>query len=83
MNQNKTVITVCLGSSCFSRGNKKTVQVIQQFLKHYHLEDQVIFRGAHCFNVCGEGPVVKVDEDILKQVDDELIVSYLKEKFGI
>lgn len=83
MNPNKTVITICLGSSCFSRGNKKTVQVIQQFLTHNHLEDQVIFRGAHCFNLCGEGPVVKIDETVLKQVDEEMLVSFLKEKFGL
>jgi NADH:ubiquinone oxidoreductase subunit E len=83
MNPNKTVITICLGSSCFSRGNKKTVQVIQQFLKHHHLEDQVLFKGAHCFNACGEGPVVKVDDTELKQVDEEMITKFLKEKFGL
>ncbi len=31
---------ICLGSSCFSRGNKDVVVFIREYLKKNHLEDR-------------------------------------------
>lgn len=83
MNVNKTEITICLGSSCFARGNKKMVQVIQQFLKQNFLEDRVLFRGAHCFGECGDGPSIRIGDNTLRSGDEEAVISYLKNHFGL
>ncbi len=53
---------ICLGSSCFSRGNKEVVMFIREYLKKNHLEDKVIFRGARCMGNCSKGPNLKIDD---------------------
>jgi NADH:ubiquinone oxidoreductase subunit E len=58
------VIHICLGSSCFSRGNKDVVAYIKEYLKKNHLEDKVVFKGARCMGNCSRGPNMKIGEDI-------------------
>ena len=54
-------IEICLGSSCFSRGNRDMVQVIREYLRKNHLDDKVIFKGARCLNRCSEGPYIIIN----------------------
>lgn len=54
-------IEICLGSSCFSRGNREVVQVIRDYLRKNHLDDKVVFRGARCMNRCSEGPFLIIN----------------------
>lgn len=54
-------IEICLGSSCFSRGNREMVQVIRDFLRKNHLDDKVVLRGARCMNRCSEGPFIIIN----------------------
>lgn len=75
-------IVICLGSSCFSRGNKKTVHAISEFLKSHSLEDKVYFHGAHCFDHCEKGPVMKIDNEIYEHVTQEKVVAILEEYFA-
>jgi len=83
MEEKKPEIRICLGSSCFARGNKKMVQVVQQFLAHYHLEDKVVFHGSHCFGHCGEGPLIQIGEDFIDSHDPEEVRRMLKNYFGL
>jgi len=75
----KIEIVICLGSSCFSRGNKKTVQLIKEYLKNHHLEDKVYFHGNHCYGNCENGPVVKIDDKEYQNITPENII-YLMDK---
>ncbi|OFY39875.1 MAG: hypothetical protein A2Z69_02680 [Bacteroidetes bacterium RBG_13_44_24] len=59
---------ICLGSSCFSRGNKEVVAFIKDYLKKNHLEDSVIFRGARCMGNCSKGPNLKIGDRIEEEV---------------
>jgi NADH:ubiquinone oxidoreductase subunit E len=59
-------IGICLGSSCFSRGNKEVVMFIREYLKKHHLEDKVIFKGARCMGNCSKGPNM-VFNDIFRE----------------
>lgn len=79
----KIEITICLGSSCFSRGNKNTLRVIDDFLKKNDLKKYVHFRGNHCFGLCEQGPILKIDDQTLTQVDGDKAVKALKAHFNI
>ena len=59
-----TEMNICLGSSCFSRGNKEVVMFIREYLKKNHLEDKIIFKGARCMGHCSNGPNLRINEDI-------------------
>jgi NADH:ubiquinone oxidoreductase subunit E len=56
MAHNKIEMQICLGSSCFSRGNKDVVMFIREYLKNNHLDDRVVFRGSRCLGQCNNGP---------------------------
>lgn len=79
----KVEITICLGSSCFSRGNKMTLRVIDEFLKENHLKEQVHFRGNHCFGHCEEGPVLKINEQEYTNVTADKALQALKANFNL
>ena len=78
----KKEIKICMGSSCFSRGNKQTLKVLQQYLKEHQLERDVILKGNHCFSDCSNGPVVKIGSKVYEQVNQERILEILEKEFG-
>jgi len=78
----KKEIKICLGSSCFSRGNKKTLQVVQKYLKDHQLEREVILKGNHCFSNCNKGPVLKIGPQVYEEVSDETVLDILESEFG-
>ena len=75
-------IKICMGSSCFSRGNKLTLQVIQLYLKDHQLEGEVILKGNHCFGDCNEGPVLKIGSKVYDQVSGDSILEILENELG-
>jgi NADH:ubiquinone oxidoreductase subunit E len=78
----KKEIKICLGSSCFSRGNKTTLQVVQKYLKDHQLERDVNLKGMHCFSNCNTGPIMKIGEKVHEQVSSETALEILEIEFG-
>lgn len=78
----KKEIKICLGSSCFSRGNKLTLQVIQKYLKDHQLEGDVILKGMHCFSNCSTGPVMKIGNTVYEQLSSDTVLEILEKEFG-
>ncbi|MBN2275802.1 MAG: (2Fe-2S) ferredoxin domain-containing protein [Bacteroidales bacterium] len=76
MNHRREII-ICLGSSCFSRGNKNLLKSIQRFINHHNLADKVFFRGDHCFGECSEGPNLQIDGKMYNRVSDDNIQQIL------
>lgn len=75
-------IRICLGSSCFSRGNRDLVQRIKQYLASYHLEDKVFLKGAHCLGECSKGPLVIIDGETHYGENPESIMDLLEGIFN-
>jgi len=75
-------IKICMGSSCFSRGNKQALQVIQSYLKDHQLERDVLLKGNHCFGDCSSGPVLKIGANVYEQVTQDRIVEILEKELG-
>jgi NADH:ubiquinone oxidoreductase subunit E len=71
---------ICLGSSCFSRGNKDVVMFIKDYMRKNHLEDKFIFRGARCMGHCSNGPNLKINEDLIREVKLSMIESVLEKE---
>lgn len=73
---------ICLGSSCFSRGNKEVVTFIKEYLRSNHLEDRVIFRGARCMGRCSNGPNLHINGVPVEGVNLSKIEGILEKEFG-
>ena len=75
-------LTICLGSSCFARGNRKTLTIIQDYIREHKLEGKVKFKGNHCFGKCIMGPVLKVGDNIYEQVNEKSVLEILEKELG-
>ena len=51
----KRKIVICMGSSCFARGNEENLRVIEDFLKSNNLQTDVLLSGRGAFRVHGGG----------------------------
>lgn len=78
----KTDLQICLGSSCFSRGNKKIVKVIQDYIKDHDLDARVNFHGGHCFSLCEKGPTLLANGKFHHGLTEESVVTVLDNLFG-
>lgn len=79
----KIEITICLGSSCFSRGNGKALKAINNFLEENKLKDKVFFHGELCTGNCAKGPILKVGDELHEEVDPDSVVEILNGVFGL
>jgi NADH:ubiquinone oxidoreductase subunit E len=73
---------ICLGSSCFSRGNKDVVMFIKEYLKKNHLDDKVVFKGARCMGRCSNGPNLNINGTITEGVTISKIEKILEKEFA-
>ncbi|HDP75694.1 MAG TPA: (2Fe-2S) ferredoxin domain-containing protein [Bacteroidales bacterium] len=76
MNKRAELI-ICLGSSCFARGNKATLKAIMKFLDDHDLKEKVNFHGGHCFGNCAEGPNISINGKLFTEVDENGIIGIL------
>jgi NADH:ubiquinone oxidoreductase subunit E len=75
----KKKIVICMGSSCFSRGNDRLLETIETFIAEHGLENQVDLLGSRCENTCAQGPVIKIDGEVLFNATKSDIVKFLEE----
>jgi NADH:ubiquinone oxidoreductase subunit E len=79
----KTPIYICMGSSCFSRGSRNLVVIINNLIEQYQLQSMVDFRGKRCFDKCADGPNLQIGDTIYHHVTAENIVSIILNYFNI
>ena len=67
----KPKITICMGSSCFARGNERNLAACEEFLAANGLRDEVDLdlSGSLCTGNCAAGPVVVVNDRVYTRVD--------------
>ncbi len=78
----RTEMQICLGSSCFSRGNRDVVIFIREYLKKNHLEDKIVFRGARCMGLCNNGPNLRINDKFIEGITISGIEEILEKEFG-
>ena len=57
----KLPVELCLGSSCFARGNSEILQALESFIAERGLEDNIELVGHLCLGRCNEGPNLRID----------------------
>ncbi len=74
----KIVISICMGSSCYARGNKELVEKLKEYLVVEGLEEQVKLKGALCCDLCGRGPIALVNGEQVLTTNGQLFDSIKK-----
>lgn len=70
MSDNKKVdISVCMGSSCYPRGNRETLEKLQAYVAENNLSERIMMRGNLCEGLCKDGPIVRINGTIYHDID--------------
>ncbi|MBQ6471909.1 MAG: (2Fe-2S) ferredoxin domain-containing protein [Victivallales bacterium] len=79
----KVKITICVGSSCFARGNSKNAELAEKFIAERGLREDVDveLEGSLCTGNCAKGPVVIIDGVPHFSVDEKELMRLLNELF--
>ena len=75
-------IMVCMGSSCFLRGNRVNLQIIQKYLKEKKIASEIELCGCLCQGECSEGPNIKIGEKNYQGVDSGSLIEILNHHFS-
>jgi NADH:ubiquinone oxidoreductase subunit E len=75
-------LVVCMGSACFSRGNIRTLDLIQRYLKEHDLEKEVLVTGTLCQDRCRQGPNVMLQGECFCGMEPKAILGLLEERLG-
>ncbi|MBU1082260.1 MAG: (2Fe-2S) ferredoxin domain-containing protein [Spirochaetes bacterium] len=78
MNDSPTVIAICMGSSCYARGNARNADIIQRWLAREGIEARVELTGTLCEGLCREGPNLRIGERAYRGVDPAAIEDILE-----
>ena len=73
----KKEVVICLGSSCFARGNKQLVRIVNDYLRDRNLLNEVRFHGERCFGECAAGPSLKLDGILKERQDEDSVIAIL------
>jgi len=66
-----------MGSSCFSRGNNRNIEVIQEYLNSRDLPVGTELTGHLCQGQCKLGPNVTINGKMYHEVDPIVIIGLL------
>ena len=75
------IIQVCVGSSCHLKGSPEIVELLQNSVETYHLENDVTLMGSFCIGKCNrEGVTIQVDDDIHVGITKENFKEFFNEQ---
>ena len=72
-------IKICMGSSCFARGNDVNLEYIENFIKENNLDAKLELFGARCENLCAKGPSIVINKVRYEQMTPGKLKPILEE----
>ena len=72
-------VQICVGSSCHLKGSQEIVELFENALKEYNIENEVILSGSFCIGKCNRvGVTVQINEDIHVGITRENFREFFK-----
>lgn len=79
----KLGIALCMGSSCFARGNQSVLETLENMIRDNGWEDKIHLSGLRCENKCSEGPNIKIDGQLYQALDTGALMDLIAQKMGV
>jgi NADH:ubiquinone oxidoreductase subunit E len=76
-------ITVCMGSSCFGKGNSANAEFISRFVQEHNLQDKISVNGCLCGNACARGPNIKINDNLISSVSEQTLADIIVRELGL
>jgi NADH:ubiquinone oxidoreductase subunit E len=74
-------ITICMGSSCFARGNGEHLELIEEYLERNKLQAKIELAGSRCRNDCADGPMIDINGKTYRKLDQGMLLDLLEYHF--
>ena len=74
----KLNITVCMGSSCFARGNQENLAFLEDYIKEHGIDTNIELEGSRCENKCASGPNIYINGKEYNNVDIDKLKEILE-----
>ena len=71
-------IRICMGSSCFQRGNRKNLEFIEKYIDDQGCAAEVELMGSRCEDQCRKGPNLQINGRMYHEVHEELLFELLE-----
>ena len=71
------IIKVCMGSSCFARGNLENLQFLESYTKENNLDVEIELIGGLCQDKCSTGPNIYIDDVLYNEINEEKLKEIL------
>ncbi len=76
-------ITVCMGSSCFSRGNASNAEAVQTLIERMGITSNTEVRGCLCEGKCKNGPNVRINDTLYSNVTPDSLESLINHELSL
>ena len=73
-----TVIKICLGSSCYVRGNDKMLIFLEDYIRQNNKKAKIELVACRCANLCQDGPSIFIDDKKYCHPTQEELVEILE-----
>ena len=70
-------IVICMGSSCFARGNADNLRILQDYLQRNQLQASIHVRGQLCHENCKRGPNLSIGDRLFSGVSPQSLPALL------
>ncbi|MCF7958901.1 MAG: (2Fe-2S) ferredoxin domain-containing protein [Phycisphaerae bacterium] len=74
----KIEVVLCMGSSCFARGNNLSIQILQESIQNADLSGKINLKGSLCEGDCNCGPHITIDGTRYQELDYNSVVAILE-----
>lgn len=72
-------VQVCVGSSCHLKGSQDIVELLEEYIREYNIDDDVVLSGSFCIGKCNRvGVTVQVNDDVHVGVTRENFKEFFK-----
>ncbi len=78
----KNSIIICMGSSCFARGNREHLELIENYLHGNGIVASIQFSGCRCRGECGRGPNIEINGNLHHEIDTGTLLDLLEFYFS-
>lgn len=75
----KLVVELCLGSSCFARGNAQTLGALEAFINNEGCSNRIELVGHLCLGSCSKGPNLRIGDTTYHGLDTEAVLTLVKQ----
>ena len=72
-------VQICVGSSCHLKGSQDIVELFEEAIEEYKLEDDIVLSGSFCIGKCNRvGVTVQINDDVHVGITRENFREFFK-----